>query len=86
MITPLLALRASLPLWEQQFATRLTEVRHPTLILWGERDRLFPPQVGRDLQALIPRSRLILIPNAGHIPQWEQPQTVNRLITEFLHP
>ncbi|CAE6688581.1 MAG: alpha/beta hydrolase [Nitrospira sp.] len=86
MITPLLALRDNLPLWEQQFAPRLTEVRHPTLILWGEQDRLFPPQVGRDLQALIPQSRLILIPNAGHIPQWEQPQTVNRLITEFLHP
>lgn len=86
MITPLLALRDSLPLWEQQFAPRLTEVRHPTLILWGEQDRLFPPQVGHDLQALIPQSRLIVIPNAGHIPQWEQPQAVNRHITEFLHP
>lgn len=86
LITPLLALRDSLPLWEQQFAPRLSEIRHPALILWGEQDRLFPPQVGRDLQTLIPRSRLILIPNAGHIPQWEQPQAVNRHITEFLHP
>ena len=86
MITPLMSLRDSLPLWEQHFAPRLKEIRHPTLILWGEQDRLFPPQVGRDLQTTIPQARLIMIPEAGHIPQWEQPQVVNRHITEFLQP
>ncbi|GAB1724990.1 MAG: alpha/beta fold hydrolase [Nitrospira sp. CR1.1] len=86
MITPLMSLRDSLPLWEQHFAPRLKDIRHSTLILWGEQDRLFPPQVGRDLQAMIPKSRLIMIPGAGHIPQWEQPQSVNRHITEFLQP
>ena len=86
MVGPLLSLRDSLPLWEQQFAPRLTEIRQSTLILWGEQDRLFPPQVGRDLQGMIPQSRLIVIPEAGHIPQWEQPQAVNRHIMEFLQP
>lgn len=86
MVGPLLSLRDSLPLWEQQFAPRLTELRQSTLILWGEQDRLFPPQVGRDLQAMIPQARLIVIPEAGHIPQWEQPQAVNRHIREFLQP
>jgi pimeloyl-ACP methyl ester carboxylesterase len=86
MITPLMSLRDSLPLWEQQFAPRFKDVHHSTLILWGEQDRLFPPQVGRDLQATIPQARLIIIPEAGHIPQWEQPHVVNRHITEFLQP
>ena len=86
MITPLMSLRHSLPLWERHFAPRLKDIRHSTLILWGEQDRLFPPQVGRDLQAVIPQARLILIPDAGHIPQWERPQVVNRHITEFLQP
>ncbi len=86
MITPLLALRDNLSLWEQHFAPRLKDIRHSTLILWGEHDRLFPPQVGRDLQATIPQARLIVIPDAGHIPQWEQPQAVNRHIREFLQP
>ena len=86
MITPLMSLRESLPLWEQHFAPRLKDIPHSTLILWGEQDRLFPPQVGRDLQATIPQARLIIIPDAGHIPQWEQPQVVNRHITEFLQP
>ena len=86
MITPLLSLRNSLPLWEQHFAPRLKDIRHSTLILWGEHDRLFPPQVGRDLLTIIPHSKLIVIPDAGHIPQWEQPQAVNRHIREFLQP
>lgn len=86
MIGPLLSLRDSLPLWEQQYAPRLTAIRQPTLILWGEHDRLFPPQVGQDLRAMIPHSRLIVIPEAGHIPQWERPQAVNRHIMEFLQP
>ena len=86
MITPLLSLRNSLPLWEQHFAPRLKDIRHSTLILWGEHDRLFPPQVGRDLHKMIPHSELIVIPDAGHIPQWEQPQAVNRHIREFLQP
>jgi len=86
MITPLLSLRNSLPLWEQHFAPRLKDIRHSTLILWGEHDRLFPPQVGRDLHTTIPHSEFIVIPDAGHIPQWEQPQAVNRHIREFLQP
>lgn len=86
MIGPLLSLRDNLPLWEQQYAPRLTEIPQSTLILWGEHDRLFPPQVGRDLHAIVPQSRLIIIPEAGHIPQWEQPQAVNRHIREFLQP
>ncbi len=86
MITPLLSLRNSLPLWEQHFAPRLKDIRQPTLILWGEHDRLFPPQVGRDLHTTIPHSEFIVIPDAGHIPQWEQPQAVNRHIKEFLQP
>ncbi|WHZ13515.1 MAG: Hydrolase, alpha/beta fold family [Nitrospira sp.] len=86
LIGPLLSIRDSLPLWERDYATRLKEIRHATLILWGEHDRLFPPSVGRDLQAAIPGSRLIVIPDAGHIPQWEQPQVVNRHLIDFLQP
>ncbi|GMV48772.1 MAG: 2-hydroxy-6-oxononadienedioate/2-hydroxy-6-oxononatrienedioate hydrolase [Nitrospirae bacterium] len=86
VLGPLFSLRDQLPLWENQFARRLGDIRQPTLVLWGEQDRLFPPQVGRDLQAAIPNARFVLIPNAGHIPQWEQPQAVNREITEFLQP
>ena len=86
LIAPLLSIRDSLPQWEQHFATRFHKIRQPTLILWGEQDRLFPPQVGHDLHAAIPHSHLIVIAEAGHIPQWEKPQAVNRHLLEFLRP
>ena len=70
--------------WEHQFAPRLNEVAAPTLILWGKNDRFFPPSVGEGLHCVIPDSRLVLIPHAGHLPMWEQPDVVNSLILGFL--
>ncbi len=70
--------------WETDFAPRLSEVSAPVLLIWGENDRFFPPAVGEGLHRSIPGSRLTMIPNAGHLPMWEQPDLVNRLILEFL--
>jgi pimeloyl-ACP methyl ester carboxylesterase len=84
LIRPLMSLRDHLPQWESDFGPRLPVISRPTLILWGEEDRLFPPRVGQDMQALIPHSTLHVIPHAGHIPQWEQPQLVNRYLLAFL--
>ena len=70
--------------WEDGFALRLNEIATPTLILWGEHDRFFPRSVGEGLHRMIPDSRLILIPHAGHLPMWEQPELVNPRIVEFL--
>ena len=50
----------------------------------GENDRFFPPAVGEGLHRSIPGSRFAMIPKAGHLPMWEQPDLVNRLILEFL--
>jgi pimeloyl-ACP methyl ester carboxylesterase len=86
LIKPLLTTRKTLPLWEAGFATRIGEITHPTLILWGEQDRVFPIAVGEELQRTINGSRLVRIPNAGHIPQWEQPALANAAIRDFLHP
>lgn len=84
IIRPLLSLRDHLPQWESDFASRLGGISRPTLILWGDHDRLFPPRVGQEMQALIPHSILHVIRNAGHIPQWEQPRPVNRHLLAFL--
>ncbi len=86
VIPPLLALAKNLPIWEQDFASRLSHIRQPTLVVWGEEDRVFPPEVARELQATIPDSSLVLIPEAGHMPQWERPGDVNPVLLEFLTP
>ena len=84
VIPPLMTVRDTLPLWESGFAKRIGEIRHPTLILWGEEDRVFPLPTGEDLQRTIKGSALVRIPNAGHIPQWERPDLANRAMIEFL--
>ena len=84
LIPPLLTVRDTVPLWEAGFAKRIGEINHPTLILWGEEDRVFPIAVGEELHRTIKGSTLVRIPKAGHIPQWEQPGPANKAMVEFL--
>lgn len=83
---PLLAMSRQLPAWETRYAPRIGRLTHRTLILWGEEDRVFPIAVGRDLHALISGSQFAAIPHANHLPQWEQPQSVNAHLLRFLQP
>ncbi|HSP13660.1 MAG TPA: alpha/beta fold hydrolase [Thermoanaerobaculia bacterium] len=59
-------------------------IKAPTLLLWGERDPLVPLSYGRQLAEMIPGARLIIVPNAGHIPMWENPEVFNRELLAFL--
>ena len=84
VMRPLMTARGTLPLWETGYAKRIGQIRHPTLIIWGEEDRVFPIAVGEDLHRTITPSSLVRIPNAGHIPQWEHPDLVNPAMIDFL--
>ena len=86
LIKPIMTVRDNLPLWESGFAARFGEITHPTLVLWGEEDRVFPIAVGEELHQTIKGSRFIRIPNAGHIPQWERPDVVNQELIIFIRP
>lgn len=70
--------------WENDFAPRLGSVTTPALIIWGQQDRFVPLAAGEDLQRTIPGSRLAVLPDCGHLPMWERPDDVNRLIMDFL--
>lgn len=85
LIKPIMSARNALPLWETGFATRLHSLSHPTMILWGEQDRVFPLSVGKELHRTIPGSQLVTIPDAGHLPQWEQPDLVNSILIAYIH-
>ena len=56
----------------------------PTLIIWGERDELLPLQEGYLLAAAIPRSRLVLYEDTGHLVLWEQPERVATDLAAFV--
>ena len=62
----------------------LSRIHHPTLLIWGEEDLIFPPSVGKGLQRAIPGSRLQVIEKSGHIPMWETPERVNPWMLSFL--
>ena len=59
-------------------------VRAPTLIVWGEDDRLFPASWGPRLVADLAGSRLELIPECGHSPPEERPRELLELVKPFL--
>jgi pimeloyl-ACP methyl ester carboxylesterase len=61
-----------------------SHIRKPTLFIWGERDLIFPPQLGENLHRAIAGSKLLKIERSGHIPMWETPGEVNQAILDFL--
>jgi pimeloyl-ACP methyl ester carboxylesterase len=52
---------------------RIPEIRVPTLILWGDRDRLIPAESGRRFATDIAGSRLQTFAELGHVPHEEDP-------------
>ena len=63
---------------------RVAEIAAPTLIVCGEGDILTPPHMSRELASRIKRSRLVLLPNAGHLVAAELAPRFNRLVNRFL--
>ena len=63
---------------------RLNELKIPVQLIWGANDPLFPLVHASRAQSLIGGSRLAVIEGAGHTPQAERPEEVNRVLREFL--
>jgi len=55
----------------------------PTLLIYGDQDGLVPPRFGEAYHALIPGSRLVVVPNAGHAPFDEQKDAFLAAFHEF---
>jgi 3-oxoadipate enol-lactonase len=64
--------------------SRLGSITAPTLVIVGALDAETPPAYAEHLAGAIPRARLEVVPDAGHLSPLEQPEIVNRLIAEFL--
>ena len=62
---------------------RLGRVRIPALVVWGESDGVVDPDYGRAYAQSLPNARFKLIPEAGHVPQIEQPERLLTFVWEF---
>ncbi|HZT52069.1 MAG TPA: alpha/beta hydrolase [Stellaceae bacterium] len=68
---------------DPQMQRWLHRIRIPTLILWGENDRLFPPAYAEAWHRAIAGSRLVLLPRCGHLPIQEQADSFAANVAEF---
>jgi pimeloyl-ACP methyl ester carboxylesterase len=67
------------PLW------RLAEhVTAPTLLVYGLKDRLVDPRTATRAAKAIPDSRLVVVPDSGHVTQMEHPELVAREVRRLL--
>lgn len=69
---------------DPSLSARLAGISVPTLVIWGEADRMVTPAYGKQYAEAIPGAALRLIPGAGHLPQIETPDALLALIDEFI--
>jgi pimeloyl-ACP methyl ester carboxylesterase len=67
-----------------QMAERISEIQVPTLILWGQKDRLIPPSLAERFHQDIDNSQVHIFPALGHVPQEENPQQTVEVLLTFL--
>jgi pimeloyl-ACP methyl ester carboxylesterase len=65
-------------------AARLPSLRIPSLVVWGQDDRFFSPELGRRLAAALPDSRLVPMDDVRTFVAEDAPEALARLIGEFV--
>jgi pimeloyl-ACP methyl ester carboxylesterase len=69
---------------EHSMAAHLARIGAPTLLVWGEEDRITPLAAARVFEAGLPDARLVTIPRCGHAPMLEAPEEFERRVAPFL--
>jgi pimeloyl-ACP methyl ester carboxylesterase len=65
-------------------ASRVAALKLPTLILWGGKDRLIPPDTAKAFEQKIVGSKLVMFDDLGHVPHEEDPARTAAVVREFL--
>jgi len=80
------ALRSGLAILEHaDLRPRLSAIRQPCLLLYGQHDRITPPAVGVGMSALLPNVTQHILTGAGHAPFLSHPETTWHQLVAFLH-
>jgi len=67
-------------------ADLLPEITTPTLLIWGEDDKVTPPHVATEFETLLPHARRVMLSHCGHAPMMERPEAFNTVLQGFLYP
>ena len=71
-------------MYSQTLPYLLGAVRAPSLLVWGDDDRVVPVSAGKRYLAALPNARLEIVKACGHFVEMEQPDALARLITTFI--
>lgn len=63
---------------------RLESIKTPTLLMTGDGDLYTPPALLRMQASHMPHAKVVVVPEAGHCANWEQPEVFNKTVLEFL--
>jgi pimeloyl-ACP methyl ester carboxylesterase len=73
------------PAWgDAGFWQRLPLLEPPAMFVWGDRDWLVPSSFERHVSAALPQATSVVLPDCGHVPQFEYPDETSDLIRTFL--
>jgi pimeloyl-ACP methyl ester carboxylesterase len=72
------------PIPDKGLKKRIHRIAAPTLLMWGEADRLVPLAYAEEFARRLPDTRLEIVKGAGHAPHLEQPGTAAPLVQAFL--
>jgi pimeloyl-ACP methyl ester carboxylesterase len=81
---PIRMVEATTQLLRADWRHKLSKIKAPTLVIWGERDRICPVGIGRSIVGVVSGSRLVVIDGAAHNPMWERPDDFDREVLDFL--
>lgn len=70
-------------MWSGQLPAVLRGVQTPSLIVWGDNDRIVPLDCGDQYASLLPNARLTILEGVGHVPDVEQSELLAQLVSDF---
>jgi pimeloyl-ACP methyl ester carboxylesterase len=71
-------------LYDPHLRKWLHRIKKPTQIIWGDSDKVIPPEYGPAFRDLIPGSKLEVLKNCGHLPHVEKAGDTATLVAKFI--
>ena len=68
----------------KDYSAELRKINIPVTIFWGEKETVFLRDEQEKLTKGLPNSRLVVYPNSGHAPHWEEPEKFARDLNKML--
>ena len=69
---------------DPELESQLGDMNVPTLVLFGTRDRMIPPEMGRIYRAKLPNCHFVLVYDAGHAIDADRPEAFASVVSDFL--